>query len=73
MEAGKTIRRLVKLLESEAGLVEELRAHAKTDGGRMTEFGRDFIACCRRADVKQAFVARLLDISAGAVSQHYSK
>ena len=47
MEAGKIIRRQVKLLEAEGSLVSNLRTLAKTDGGHMTEFGRDIIASAR--------------------------
>jgi hypothetical protein len=73
MELGKLIRRQVRELESEAQLVSELRVLAKTDGGRMTDFGRDIITSAKENGVKQAFVAKLLAISPGAVSQHYSK
>ena len=40
----------------------------------MTKFGKDLIALVRdETDAKQAFVAKLLDITPGAVSQHYNK
>ena len=68
------IRRYLKLMENEVSLIIELRELAKTDGGRMTKFGKDLIALVRdETDAKQAFVAKLLDITPGAVSQHYNK
>jgi predicted GNAT family N-acyltransferase len=73
MEAAKIIRRQVKILESDAELVAQLRLLAKTEGGHMTEFGREIIASAKDNSVKQAFVAKLLAISPGAVSQHYAR
>lgn len=73
MDAWKIIRGQVKQLEAEAGLVSELRVLAKTDGGRMTEFGREIISSAKKNGIQQAFIAKLLAISPGAVSQHYSK
>jgi hypothetical protein len=73
MDAGKIIRRQVKFLENKASLVDELQTLAKTNGGRMTAFGRELIESAKNNDVKQAFIAKLLGISPGAVSQHYKK
>lgn len=73
MSISKTIRRLLKELEAQAAIAEDLRAVAKTEGGRLTDFGADLLAVARKHGVKQALMARLLAISAGAVSQHYNK
>lgn len=73
MSAGKIIRMQVKNLELEVKLVEEIRSAAKTEGGHLTDFGRGFIALAKDAEMKQALVAKILDISAGAVSNHYAK
>ena len=73
MLATRIIRRQLKAIEGQLELLDTLRDLAKTDGGRMTEFGRALIAAAKDAEVKQAYVARLLEISPGAVSQHYSK
>ena len=68
------IRRYLKRMEKEVSLIAELRELSKTDGGRMTYFGKHFIALLRdKTDAKQAFIAKLLDISPGAVSQHFNK
>lgn len=72
-QAGSIIRKQLKALESELDLLAELRHLSKTEGGRMTEFGRAIIAASKDAKVKQSFVARLLQISPGAVSQHFNK
>ena len=67
------IRMHLKALEKDAELVSELRQHAKTEGGRLSLFGREIVRLAKQNDIKQAFVAKLLDITAGAVSQHYNK
>jgi len=73
MSATRIIRKQLKVIELQLALLDEFRDLAKTEGGRMTEFGRAFIAAAKDAEVKQAFVARLLEISPGAVSQHFNK
>lgn len=73
MSATRAIRKQLKAIDAQLDLLVELRDLAKTDGGRMTSFGRALITAAKDAGVKQAFVARLLDISPGAVSQHYNK
>jgi hypothetical protein len=67
------IRLHLKSLERQADLVSELREYAKTEGGRLKLFGRELVRLARQNDLKQAFIAKLLDISPGAVSQHYKK
>jgi hypothetical protein len=73
MEDAKIIRRYLRSLEKEAELVAELRGYSKTEGGHLTEFGKVMVALAKDHSLKQAFVARLFDISPGAVSQHYNK
>jgi DNA-directed RNA polymerase specialized sigma subunit len=73
MSNAKMIRKLVKEMEAESLLLDDLRKGAKTEAGRMTEFGRDLIALFKEHDLQQAYVAKLLAISPGAVSQHYNK
>jgi hypothetical protein len=73
MNPGKIIRQQVKVLESNSTLVDELRVLAKTEGGRMTPFGRELIESAKNNDIKQSFIAKLLNITPGAVSQHYNK
>lgn len=72
-ETGKIIRKQLKVLEGAAGATEQLRAEAKKDSGRLTQFGRDLLAAAKKNGVQQAVMVRLLDVSAGAVSQHYAK
>ena len=73
MDAIRSIRRKLREVEAALQLLEGLREAAKSDGGRMTEFGRVLLAGARDAGLKQSFMARLLEISPGAVSQHYNK
>lgn len=70
----KIILRELKKLEADAGLLEILRVHAKTaSGARLSQFGKALLAAGRDAGIKQADMARILDITAGAVSQHYNR
>lgn len=73
MDPGRIIRSQVKVLEAAAEPLSLIRELAKTEGGRLTDYGKDFIAVQKKHGVKQALVAKMLDISAGAVSQHYNK
>jgi hypothetical protein len=73
MSPTRIIRKQLKAIEAELELVDSLRDLAKTEGGRMTEFGRALLAAAKDAEVKQSFMARLLNVSPGAVSQHYNK
>lgn len=68
---GRAVRRWIRELEGIREVIEQLRADAKTDGGKMTQFGRDVLWAAKKNGIKQAHMARLLDITPGAVSQHY--
>jgi len=70
-EAGRNIRKQLKVLEGAAEAAEQIRAEAKRESGRLTPFGRDLLAIGKKNGIQQAIMARLLDVSAGAVSQHY--
>lgn len=72
-EETKMIRVHLRSLEKKVDLLEELRNEAKTEGGRLTLFGRELVRSAQQNGLKQAFIAKLLDISAGAVSQHYNR
>ena len=70
----RNIRRDLKVLEQDLLLLETLRSLAKTESGRLTVFGRRLIALFKEEEnVKQSFVAGLLEITPGAVSQHYAR
>jgi hypothetical protein len=58
-------------LEEEVYLIEEFRRLSKTKGGRLTQLGKHFLIFAKENDMKQSYVAKLLDITPGAVSQHF--
>lgn len=72
-EPGNMIRQHLKSLELDVDLLAELRRLSKTEGGRLTDVGREFLRFARRMELKQSFVAKLIDITPGAVSQHYTR
>ncbi len=73
MSSAKAVRRYLREIEEKAALVDELRATMKNEHGKMEPAGKSFLAVGKNNGIQQAFMAKLLDITAGAVSQHYSK
>ncbi|QMW24075.1 hypothetical protein [Sandaracinobacteroides saxicola] len=61
-------------LQQSSDILESFRELAKTESGsRLSEFGRNFITIAKLAGMKQSVVAKMLDITPGAVSQYFSK
>lgn len=74
MNPRKLIIRELNRLEAEAALLELLRTYAKTESGaRLSEFGTAMLAAGKRAGIKQRDMAKILEITPGAVSQHYNR
>ncbi len=67
------IRKNVMKLARKAKPVEDLREAVLTEGGRLTDFGREVVSAAKKHGVKQALIADLFDISRSAVSQNYGK
>ena len=79
MSPRKIILRQVRLLEVDADLLATLRGYVKNENGtRLNEFGKAILRAAFESQnsenkVKAADIAKLLDITPGAVSQHYAK
>lgn len=72
--ARKVILREIKKLEADVSILELARALVKNDAGnRLSPFGRAVLDAAKANGVKQAEIAKILDITAGAVSQHYGR
>jgi hypothetical protein len=72
-DSVEIIRREVLKLKRTAAPVSELRDICKTEGGRLTVAGRDFIRWAKKSKaVSQATVARVLDVTPAAVSRHWN-
>ena len=72
----KIILREVKRLEIDADLLATLRHYAKNESGtRLSAFGKAILRAGfeSRDEIKAADIAKLLEITAGAVSQHYAR
>ena len=70
----RVILRELGKLEADSTLLGLLRTHAKTESGnRLSDFGRAVLVAGRAAGIKQADLARILEITPGAVSQHYKR
>jgi DNA-binding MarR family transcriptional regulator len=68
-----TIHQQLKKLEADANLVYIIRDLAKTDGGRLTTFGKDFLHACVVNEVSQSTIAKILDVTPSAVHQNAAK
>ncbi|MBC4018589.1 hypothetical protein [Siccirubricoccus deserti] len=68
---GVAVRRWIKQLEADQDVLKQLRADAKTEGGKLTQFGRDVLWAAKKNGIKRADMARLLDITQGAVTPYY--
>lgn len=71
--ASTKIRKLLKEMERESAVTEELRDLTKTEGGRLTPFGVGLIRAAAEHGVPQAAIARILGISPAAVSRRYGE
>ncbi|MFM5907157.1 MAG: hypothetical protein ACKOPO_06180 [Novosphingobium sp.] len=70
----KIILRELRRLEHDVALLEILREHAKNESGtRLSDFGKALLSAGKDCGIKQADMARILDVTPGAVSQHYNK
>jgi hypothetical protein len=68
-----TLHQQIRELEKDAELIRSIRASAKTDGGRLTQFGKDFLHACVNNGIPQSSISKLLDITSAAVSQNVAK
>jgi len=68
-----TIHQQIKRLEADADLVYVFRDKAKTDSGRLTTFGKDFLHACVENDIPQSFIAKILGVTPSAVNQNAAK
>lgn len=69
----RTLYQQIKELESRAGLIDEIRCFAKSDGGKLTAFGQNFVFVCAKGGIKQSIIAKILDVTASAISQQVTK
>jgi DNA-binding MarR family transcriptional regulator len=65
-----TIHQQIKKLEADADLIYKIREKAKTDGGRLTTFGKDFLYACVKSEIPNSDIAKILDVTQSAVSQN---
>jgi len=64
-----SITHQIKELEELADFTRTIREEAKTEGGRLTEFGQDFVHICVKNEFKVSFIAKMLAVTASAISQ----
>lgn len=69
----RQLQSAVKKLEGEASQIEAIRVYAKTDGGRLNDFGRNMIHICLDAKIPQSEIAKILGVTDSAISQNVAK
>jgi len=69
----KKIQQHAKRNEEDAGLIHIIREKAKTDSGRLTDFGRNFIVSSMQTGMRQIDIAKILDVTPSAVNQNAAK
>lgn len=68
-----TIRQQLEKLEAEAELVDIIRSRGKSEGGKLTDFGKDFVHICVEHGIPNGETAKILDVTTGAISQWATK
>lgn len=65
-----TIHQQLKRLEADADLIYKIRERAKTDGGRLTTFGKNFLHTCVEDEMPNGMIAKILEVTPSAVTQN---
>ena len=68
-----TIRQQLVKLEAEAELVDVIRSNGKSEGGKLTDFGKDFVHICIEHGIPNRDIAKILEVTPGAISQWATK
>jgi hypothetical protein len=68
-----TLHQQIRELERDAELASTIRAEAKTEGGRLTPFGKDLLHAFHNNNIPNALTARVLGVTPAAVNQNVSK
>lgn len=70
----------IRALQQQIGRLEEsdnllllLQSKAKTEGGRLTQFGKDILLACHNNDVTVTETAKILNVTPSAVTQNVAK
>lgn len=69
----KALHQQINRLEQSDDLILLLQGKAKTDAGRLTPFGKDFLLICHNNDIPVGVIAKILDITSSAVTQNIAK
>lgn len=69
----RTLQQQIRRLEESDNLLLQIQGKAKTEGGRLTQFGKDILLACHNNDVTVTETARLLNVTPSAVTQNVAK
>lgn len=68
-----TLHQQITKLQESADMLEEIQAMAKTNGGRLTDFGKNLLHVCTENKMQVTKIAKLLNVTPAAVTQNQSK
>ena len=69
----KVLQRKAEELAASEERLDLLRLKAKSDGGRLTQFGKDILLACQNNEFPVGETAKLLGITSSAVSQNAAR
>jgi len=69
----KTLQQQIGRLEESDSLLLLIQGKAKSEGGRLTQFGKDILLACHNNDVSVGETAKILNVTPSAVTQNISK
>ena len=69
----KALQQHIARLEESDSMLLLIQSKAKTEGGRLTEFGKDFVVGCHKNHLKVGEIAKILDVTSSAITQNIAK
>lgn len=71
MSVLNQMRVLLKQAEEAYGDMDQIVNKMTTDGGHLTQLGKEFIMICKKHEVSQSTVARAIGITPASVGRRY--
>lgn len=69
----KTLQQQIGRLEESDSLLLLIQGKAKSDGGRLTQFGKDLLLACHNNNIAVGETAKILNVTPSAVTQNIAK
>ena len=69
----KALQQHIARLEKSDDMLLLIQSKAKTEGGRLTQFGKDIVLTCHNNNLKVGEIAKILDVTPSAITQNIAK